>query len=141
MEPRKRPPEELRASRRGERSAPSAAVEAGAEAYPFDAALRAEQQRDLDRLRCIKDRKLAEYLYELYAVADRNSRTLTAPEQSAPVTVFAIRATAERALAGEFGGEARELAEYLLLDEIGRPRMDARSLREFAQAFAKLRRG
>jgi hypothetical protein len=146
MEPRRSPPDERTAQGRGpsggrHETAPSCEVEGGAEAYPFDASLRAEQQHDLDRLRCIKDRKLAEYLYELYAVADRNSTTAKTPVPPAPVTVFAIRATAERALAGEFGAETRELAEYLLLDETGRPRMDARTLRDFAQAFAKLRKG
>jgi hypothetical protein len=147
MEPRRRAPDEPIAQRRDggtrrEPAAPSADAVAGAEGYPFDPALRAEEQRGLDRLRCIKDRQLASYLYQLHAVAERNSKSARPTlERSAPLSVFAIRATAERALAGEFGCEARELAEYLLLDETGRPRMEARSLREFAQAFAKLRRG
>jgi hypothetical protein len=146
MEPRRRLPDErigqgrVANSRRDE-TAPSGEVEGGAEGYPFDPTLRAEEQRGLDLLRCIKDRQLAGYLYALHAVAERNSTTIEpTPERSAPLSVFAIRAMAERALAGEFGCDARELAEYLLLDETGRPGMDARSLREFAQAFAKLRR-
>jgi hypothetical protein len=121
-------------------TAPPRQVGAGADAYPFDAGVRIEEQRDLDLLRCIKDRTLAAYLYELYALADRNSTAQPTPQRAAPLSVFAIRALADRALAGEFGCDARELAEYLLLDETGRPRTDARSLRAFAQAFAKLRR-
>lgn len=145
MEPRRRQPDEPMAQRRAASSGtaetpPTRQAEAGADAYPFDPGARMEEQRDLDLLRCIKDRKLAAYLYELYALAERNSTTAQpAPGRPAPLRAFAIRAMGARALAGEFGCDARELAEYLLLDETGRPRMDERSLRAFAHAFAKLR--
>jgi hypothetical protein len=78
----------------------------------------------------------------VYALADRNStvQQQPTPQREAPLSVCTIRGIADRALGGEFGCDARELAEYLLLDETGRPRVDARSLREFAHAFRKLRR-
>lgn len=114
---------------------------AGAEAYPFDPSVRAEQQRDLERLRGIPDRKLAGYLFDLYVLAANNSGT--APRTATPLAtpIESARALARRALAGELGAEARELAEVLLLDATGRERGDETSVRAFAKAFRELKRG
>jgi hypothetical protein len=119
-----------------------APAEVGVEAYPYDPTLRLERQVGLDRLRCIEDRRLAAELYLLYVFAQQNQRNrLRAPQQAPGRKVEGFRVIARRALAGEFGCDARELAEYVLLDEAGRERMDELSLREFARGFKKLRRG
>ena len=51
-----------------------------------------------------------------------------------------LQRTAARALLGELGPEARELAAYLLLDHAGRERVDADALRTFGRALRDLRR-
>ena len=114
---------------------------AGAEPYPFDPSVRAEQQRDLERLRGIPDRKLAGYLVDLYVLAANNSATVprTATPRATPVE--SARTLARRALAGELGAEARELADVLLLDPTGRERGDETSVRGFVKAFRELKRG
>jgi hypothetical protein len=114
---------------------------AGAEAYPFDPSVRAEQQCDLERLRAIPDRKLAAYLFDLYVLAANNSaaapRMATTPRQT---PIESARTLARRALAGELGADARELAEVLLLDPTGRERGDDTSVRGFVKAFGELKR-
>jgi hypothetical protein len=145
MEPHNRPenapPSGPQASPGPAREARSTALAGtGAEAYPYDPALRPEQQQGLDRLRCIEDRRLAAELYELYVHAEHNQQRRTrAPGSVQPRGVQGMQVIARRALAGEFGCDARELAEYVLLDDAGRERMDGRSLREFALCFRKLR--
>lgn len=111
----------------------------GAEDYPYDASLRAEQLRGLDRLRGIADRKLAGYLYVLYARADGNTSREAERRAEHPLRLDALRRVAVRALDGEFGTDARELAAYLLLDEAGRQRLDEAPLRAFAARFRELR--
>jgi hypothetical protein len=53
--------------------------------------------------------------------------------------VSAIARVGAQALAGEFGPDARELAEHLLLDHSGRQREDQVALRAFAIGLRKLR--
>ncbi len=114
---------------------------AGAEAYPFDPSVRAEQQSDLERLRGIPDRKLAEYLFDLYVLAANNSARVPRAAMPRATPVESARALARRALAGELGAEARELAEALLLDPTGRERSDETSVLGFLSAFRELKRG
>src|SRR5260221_14418288 len=113
---------------------------AGAEAYPFDPSVRAEQQRDLERLRGIPDRKLAAYLFDLYVLAANNSVTVPRAVPPQPTPIESARALARRALAGELGADARELAEGLLLDPTGRERDDETNVRGFVKAFRELKR-
>jgi hypothetical protein len=114
---------------------------AGADAYPFDPSVRAEQQRDLERLRAIPDRKLAGYLFDLYVLAANNSATAPRTATSQPTPIESARTLARRALAGELGAEARELAEVLLLDTTGRECSDETSVLGFLSAFRELKRG
>lgn len=111
----------------------------GAEAYPFDPSVRAEYERDLDRLRGFADRKLAAYLFELYEFAASNSVKGRATAKTTAPPVERIRLLANRALAGQLGAEARELAEALVLDSAGRERTDESTLRIFAQAYRDLK--
>lgn len=111
----------------------------GARDYPYDPAARMEELRGIDRLRGIADRKLAEHLYLLYVQAERNSTTQATRERTHAVDLDAIRRVAARALVGEFGADARELAEYLLLDGAGRKKADERSLVTFGASFRRLR--
>jgi hypothetical protein len=112
----------------------------GAESYPFDPRVRPEHQRDLDRLRGFADRQLAAHLFDLYVLAANNS--------AKPLTSVGARATSievaarlgTRALAGELGTDARDLAEALLLDSTGRKRVDEPTLRAFVHAYGELRR-
>jgi hypothetical protein len=113
---------------------------AGAEAYPFDPSVRAEQQCDLERLRGIADRKLAAYLFDLYVLASNNSDTASRTQPPRATPVKSARAMARRALAGELGAEVRELAEVLLLDPTGRQLNDEASVRRFAKALSELKR-
>jgi hypothetical protein len=130
----------------------------GAESYPFDPRVRAEQQRDLDRLRGFADRKLAAYLFDLYLLAANNSgRPPTRTRASATsmvvvgrpptrtrasaTSMVVVRRLATQALAGQLGTEARDLAEALVLDATGRERVDESTLRSFAHAYRELKRG
>src|SRR4051794_10757882 len=91
----------------------------GAEAYPFDPSVRAEQQCDLERLRGIPDRKLAGYLFDLYVLAAKNSATPPRTSTQEPKGAEYLRTLASSALAGELGAEAHELAAFMLLDPTG----------------------
>jgi hypothetical protein len=113
----------------------------GAESYPFDPSVRAEHQRDLDRLRGFADRKLAAYLFDLYVLAANNSAKPLATSKASPTSMEVVRPLAHRALAGQLGAEARDLAEALLLDSSGRERVDGPALRTFAHAYRELKRG
>lgn len=106
--------------------------------FPYDERLQTGDLRGLDRLRAIPDRKLAEYLYQLHAQAERNE----AAEEQSRSTSNRIdpRQIAARALAGELGPEALELATYVLLDDTGRERNDEAPLRAFCRALQDLRR-
>jgi len=120
-----------------QRSEPSS----GAESYPFDPNVRAEHQRDLDRLRGFADRTLAAYLFDLYVLATNNSAKPLNTAKASAASVEAVQALARRALAGQLGADAREVAEALLLDSTGRERADESSLRAFAEAYRRLRHG
>ena len=112
----------------------------GLDDFPYDAALDPARLHGLDRLRAIPDRKLARYLYELHAQAERNeAEQRRTPAMAAPVAPD-LRRVADRALLGELGAEVCELATYLLLDKAGRRRVDEASLRTFGRALRDLRR-
>ncbi|HKY35324.1 MAG TPA: hypothetical protein VJN18_05250 [Polyangiaceae bacterium] len=112
----------------------------GADDYPYDPSLRAGALQGLDRLRAIADRKLAAYLYVLYTQAYGNSGEGLERRAGHSVTLDALRRVAVRALCGELGPDAHELATYLLLDQAGRQCLDEAPLREFADRFRELRR-
>jgi len=108
--------------------------------FPYDEHLHAESLRGLDRLRAIPDRQLAEYLYRLHALAERNETQQPKNLARAAPGLEELRRAATRALVGELGLEARELANCLLLDESGRERLDRASLEAFGGALRELRR-
>ena len=116
----------------------------GVEAYPYDATLRIETQRGLDRLRCFADRALAANLYAVFEVAEHNTEAeledKRKQERRQKVSRATARAVSERALNGEFGPDSKELAEHLLLDRNGQRLASEQLLDEFARALAKLRR-
>lgn len=115
----------------------------GADAYEFDPSLRIQEQNGLDRLRCIEDRELADVLYRIYMLReDGRARvdSAPAPRTAAPRSI-GIRVLATRALTGELGFAAQELATNLLVDESGRENVTERTLQDFARAFHNLRRG
>lgn len=109
------------------------------EGYPYDPNLSARGLQGLDRLRAIADRKLAEYLFQLHALAERNSDAPQERRDRAGCDGAALHRLAQRALAGEFGTEARELADYLLVDDVGSVREDEPTLRLFARSLRRLR--
>lgn len=123
----------------------SATAATGAESYPFDPSLRIEMQTGLDRLRCVQDRSLAAVLYELYVHSERQwgderlareaeheGRRAAQDERRRLVTLT------QRALSGELGIEARELAERLLLDDEGKPGTALLLLQTFERALRRL---
>lgn len=119
------------------------------EDYPFDPSLRIEDLEGLDRLRCISDRGLARYMYDLFVALEPKWRDGTAARWLAEETrekeakeLDYLRALAERAIAGGLGEQAKQLAEHMLVvDGYKRQiRDDLRSLREFETDFRKLRR-
>lgn len=117
----------------------------GVEQYPFDPLLRPESVDGLDRLRCISDRSYAATLYEIYLLAERNDaelareQELRAREAKRSENVRErLRERARRALAGELGSEAQELARCLVADSAGEVRADDRALAEFGRVLAEL---
>jgi hypothetical protein len=112
----------------------------GAEAYPFDAALCPDTQRGLDRLRCVSDRALAAVLYELFQVAERNTAEAAADAQRHARVREQLRQLANRALGGDLGPKASELARAALIDERGARINDEGALRHFGRAFCELQR-
>jgi hypothetical protein len=113
----------------------------GADNYPYDASVHAEKLEGLERLRALSDRRLADYLYVLFAQADRNSEAAVTRPARLAVSIDRMRSVALGALNGELGPDARELAAYLLLDSAGRQRLDAVQLKLFADGLRELRRG
>jgi hypothetical protein len=110
----------------------------GPEDYPFDPTAQLDQLCGLERLRGIADRKLAADLFTLFLLAERNSGAQAA-SPSPQVPADGDRRLAARAMAGELGAEARELAEYFLLDDAGSVRRDKESLHVFARGLRALR--
>jgi hypothetical protein len=127
-------------ARRADNSAAVSQHAAGVEDYPFDPKPLIHEQTGLDRLRCISDRELAAVLYGLYMLQARNrgSAPTIPPRASAPSP--GLRVLAMRALGGELGFAAQELATNLLVDESGRENVTERTLRDFARAFRNLPR-
>lgn len=92
-------------------------------------------------MRCIADRALAESLFVLFQMAERNRASAAHSGSSRkPEELKTLRVLATRAIKGELGPKPRELAENLLLDQQGATLDDERSLRDFAFALAQLRR-
>ena len=120
------------------------AGESGAEAYPYDATLRLESQRGLDRLRCFADRALATELFAIFQAAERNTEAaIVAQREQArrdEAECASLSTRAARALAGEFGAEPQELARRLLVDKKKQCSRDLRLLREFRRALVELKR-
>jgi len=112
---------------------------AGVEDYPFDPRLLIHEQSGLDRLRCIPDRELAGVLYRLYMLQERNRGPSHGASPPADTPRVGLRVLAMRALAGELGFAAQELATNVLVDESGRENVTEQSLRVFARAFRNLR--
>lgn len=112
----------------------------GAADFPYDERLPQRELSGLDRLRTIPDRRLADYLFELHALAERNEAAQPDQRAKPAPDPGSLRQAGERALLGEFGPDARELAAYLLLDETGRARPDQASLLAFGRALRDLRR-
>jgi hypothetical protein len=117
-----------------------AARDRGAEAYPFDPLLCPDAQHGLDRLRCVSDRALAAMLYELFQVAERNTSEAAADATRHARVCERLRQLATRALEGDLGPKASELACVALIDERGSRINDDGALRHFARAFRELRR-
>lgn len=117
---------------------------AGIEAYPYDPSLRLETQRGLDRLRCFADRALAADLYAVFEAAEHNTAAELEQrherERRLKASRAGVRLASERALNGELGPEAKELAEHLLLDQNGQRLAGELPLDEFGRALGKLRR-
>ena len=112
----------------------------GVEAYPYDPLLRPETQLGLDRLRCVSDRALAAVLYELFQVAEQNTSEAAARARQHARVREQLQQLANRALEGDLGPKASELARAALLDERGSRINDDRALRHFARAFRELQR-
>ena len=110
----------------------------GADDYPYDPSLRTQRLRGLDRLRGIPDRKLARRLFGLHLKLEEDAFASTQPPMHES-KLDALRRVAIRALDGEFGPEACEIAAFLLFDAYGQPRDDQRTLQAFANAFSELR--
>jgi hypothetical protein len=112
----------------------------GVEAYAYDPTLCLHEQTGPDRLSCIADREMAAVLYNIYVLLERNrARSCTGPTAKHE-GALGLRILATRALNGEFGYAARELASNLLIDEHGREIAEECALREFWRAFRNLSR-
>lgn len=127
-------------ARRPDDSSAASQRAAGVGDYPFDPKLLIHEQSGLDRLRCISDREIAAVLYSLYMLQERNRGSDPAPTPSASTPRVGLRVLAMRALGGELGFAAEELATNLLVDESGRENITERTLRDFARAFRNLPR-
>jgi hypothetical protein len=114
--------------------------DAGVEAYAYDPALRLHEQRGLDRLRCVEDREIAGLLYNIYLLAERNRARVHAAPADKRGGLIGVRLLARRALDGELGFAARELASNMLLDELGCELAHDNALAAFARAFKRLPR-
>lgn len=117
--------------------------------YPYDPDAQPEDLRGLDKLRAVRDRRVAAFLFELYFTSEQAERTGEAKRWRAEETQRKAQETrdmhlalAERSLRGGYGTEARQLADHLLVDYSmpGEKRMreDPRSLEVFAAEFRKL---
>jgi predicted aconitase len=115
----------------------------GAEAYPYDPALKLDAQRGLDRLRCFADRALAASLYAVFQAVERNTaEAATAARdriRKREAELERLRAVATRAISGDLGSEVKELAACLLSDGNRAQTDDERALRDFALALQRLR--
>lgn len=111
----------------------------GADDYPYDSSLSVLELQGLERLRVVADRQLAQYLYVLHTQAERNSVAggPMRPTKKA-LRTEATERLAQRALSGELGPDARELAAYILLDDVGRRSFDTEKLQTFLERLQEL---
>lgn len=90
---------------------------------------------------------MAAALHVLYVAIDEARPALPDPREQRACTLRKrpeqdarnLEVLAASAFAGELGSEAKELAQYFLVDEAGRERRDAVHLRRFALALKALR--
>lgn len=127
---------------------PERATRSGAAAYPYNPALRVEMQVGLDKLRCIADRELAQFLYNLHVALEPKWQGPEAKKwreqaerEREDADLKRLTGLSERAFKGEFGEPAKQLAAHILYAQgykVQR-RTDLPSLREFESEFRKLR--
>ncbi|MFZ5894773.1 MAG: hypothetical protein ACOY0T_27160 [Myxococcota bacterium] len=130
----------LPSARRADNSAAVSQQAAGVEDYPFDPKLLIHEQTGLDRLRCISDREMASVLYSIYMLQERNRASAPAATPPASTPRVGLRVLATRALRGELGFAAQELATNVLVDESGRENVTEETLQYFGRAFRNLPR-
>lgn len=105
------------------------------DSLPFDPSLDPVAQRGLDRLRCVADRALAEDLFVLFQMAERNTMNTTDSGSSRrPEELKRLRVLAARAIKGELGPKPREALTTGLMSKRTRER---RRKRDEKRATAK----
>lgn len=119
----------------------------GAEAFPYDPLQHVSLAVGLDKLRAVADRKLAADLYELYWLAEANTRDPRkireyeqANEAKQKQERDHIATVCEQALTGKLGSDAQAEAREVLVDRYGKARTDEASMRECARRIRALRR-
>lgn len=118
--------------------------------YPYDPRLRVENLTGLNKLRAVPDRELAKTLFDLWfhiENAERDGRTRewrrAEERQRDAAELKDLTLVADKALAGGYGPQAKELALEMLIDgeTWGRPRRtDRASLVAFQNSLQELRR-
>jgi hypothetical protein len=120
--------------------------------YPYDPNARSELLQGLEKLRAIEDRGVAKWLFELYEKSveyEYSGRSAADEAERERQRGLALREArmreSEAALRGDYGREARTLANELLLDRsipgTPRRRTDARTLEVFSNELGRLRQG
>jgi hypothetical protein len=108
----------------------------GSEAFPYDPRARsAGSAKGLDLLRTIEDRELARKAYQLHwtlAAKDLD------PRERARMARRELEELLERAVAGKFGPEAKELAQHLGLADRSPYFAHTGDLLRFKRALGKL---
>lgn len=107
--------------------------------YPFDADLKVQDLVGLDRLRAIKDRRVAQNLYDLYWLCEHNEKRMSSEAYNAreqarkdAEDLEDLQSMAEKASGGVYGREAKRVAEEYL-SRHGRLRHNLEELRRLLQ--------
>lgn len=118
--------------------------------YPFDPKLVVEFQQGLEKLRCVANRQWAQDLLELWCVMEQNEHNPGFRKREQERAASAEREQREQltrmadvALQGDYGPEARTLANEMLIDRatFGSPRRtDPQTLEAFARELREIRR-